>query len=130
MTVMPDQSDTSLLRDFVDHRSQAACTELVSRHSNWVYSAAVRMVRDRHLAEDVAQAVFLVLADKAGKLGAVPLHRWLFKVTRYASANAIRSQTRRDKYERLAAMSSSEVLEADPEKMWDEIAPLLDDAMD
>ena len=82
MTVMPDQSDTSLLREFVDHGSQAAFTDLVSRHSDWVYSAAVRMVRDPDLAEDVTQAVFLVLADKAGKLTAVPLHRWLFKVTR------------------------------------------------
>ena len=55
MTVMPDQSDSSLLREFVDHRSQAAFTDLVSRHSDWVYSAAVRMVRDPHLAQDVTQ---------------------------------------------------------------------------
>jgi RNA polymerase sigma factor (sigma-70 family) len=129
MTVIHDQSDSSLLQEFAAHRSQEAFTELVGRHSDWVYSAAARMVRDPHLAEDVAQAVFLVLAGKAAKLGAVPLHRWLFKVTRYASANAIRARTRRDKYERLAAMSSSEVLQSDPERTWREMAPILDDSI-
>jgi RNA polymerase sigma factor (sigma-70 family) len=129
MTVIHDQSDSSLLQEFAAHRSQDAFTELVTRHSDWVYCAAVRMVRDPHLAEDVAQAVFLVLAGKAAKLIAVPLHRWLFKVTRYASANAIRARTRRDKYERLAAMSNSETLQSDPDRTWQEIAPLLDDSI-
>jgi RNA polymerase sigma factor (sigma-70 family) len=129
MTVASDQSDSSLLREFAVHRSQAAFTDLVSRHSGWVYSAAVRMVRDPHLAEDVTQAVFLVLAEKAGKLTAVPLHRWLFKVTRYAAANAIRARTRRDKHERRAAMSFSETYQPDPDQMWREISPVLDDSM-
>ncbi|MGA2442749.1 MAG: sigma-70 family RNA polymerase sigma factor [Tepidisphaeraceae bacterium] len=129
MTVIHDQSDSSLLQEFATHRSQDAFTELVSRHSDWVYSAAARMVRDPDLAEDVAQAVFLVLAGKAAKLSAVPLHRWLFKVTRYASANAIRARARRDKYERLAAMSTRETLPPDPDETWQEIAPILDDSM-
>ena len=112
MTVTPDQSDSLLLQEFAARRSQEAFTTLVSRHSDWVYSAALRMVRDRHLAEDVAQAVFLILADKAARLSAAPLHSWLFKVTRYASSNAIRARARRDKYERRAAMSTSEIHES------------------
>jgi RNA polymerase sigma factor (sigma-70 family) len=126
---MPDQSDALLLREFIDRRSQTAFTELVSRHSDWVYSAALRMVRDPHTAEDVAQAVFLVLADKAAKLAGIPLHRWLFKVTRYAAANAIRARSRRDKHERRAAMSSSEIYQPDPDQMWREISPVLDDSL-
>jgi RNA polymerase sigma factor (sigma-70 family) len=129
MMVAINQSDSSLLHEFAVHRSQDAFSELVSRHSDWVYSASVRLVRDRELAEDVAQAVFLVLADKAGKLRDVPLHRWLFKVTRYAAANAIRARTRREKYERLAAMSTSETYEADLDRTWEEIAPILDDSI-
>src|ERR1700722_3624194 len=105
MTVISNQSDASLLREFANRRSQEAFNELVSRHSNWVYSTAARLVRDPHLAEDVAQAVFIVLADKAAKLSDAPLHAWLFKVTRYAAANAIRARSRRDKHERFAAMS-------------------------
>jgi RNA polymerase sigma factor (sigma-70 family) len=129
MIMTTEQSDASLLREFATRRSQEAFATVVSRHSDWVYSAALRLVRDRHLAEDVAQAVFLVLADKAGKLGDVPLHRWLFKVTRYAAANAIRARQRRDKYERLAAMAHSEIHNADPDQMWQDIAPVLDDSI-
>ncbi|HEY1921243.1 MAG TPA: sigma-70 family RNA polymerase sigma factor [Tepidisphaeraceae bacterium] len=129
MTVTPDQSDSSLLQEFAARHSQDAFTELVSRHSDWVYSAALRMVRDRHLAEDVAQAVFLILADKAARLSAAPLHSWLFKVTRYASANAIRARARRDKYERRAAMASSETHDPNPDQMWRDISPILDDSI-
>ncbi len=130
MTVISEQTDTSLLQQFAENRSQDAFSRLVSRHSDWVYSAALRQVRDRHLAEDVTQAVFLVLADKAPKLADVPLHRWLFKVTRYASANARRARTRRETYERRAAMQTTETLEPDSNAMWGEIAPMLDDLMD
>jgi RNA polymerase sigma factor (sigma-70 family) len=129
MTVTPDQSDSSLLHEFAAKRSQDAFTTLVSRHSDWVYSAALRMVRDRHLAEDVAQAVFLILADKAAKLSAAPLHSWLFKVTRYASSNAIRARARRGKYERRAAMASDETHDPNPDQMWQDIAPILDDSI-
>jgi RNA polymerase sigma factor (sigma-70 family) len=129
MTVTPDQSDSSLLQEFATCRSQDAFTELVSRHSDWVYSAALRMVRDRHLAEDVAQAVFLILADKAARLSAAPLHSWLFKVTRYASSNAIRARARRDKYERRAAMAYSETHDPNSDPMWQDISPILDDSI-
>lgn len=129
MTLMTEQPDASLLQEFVDHRSQAAFSELVARHSNWVYSSALRQVRDPGLAEDVAQAVFLLLAQKSHKLTGIPLHRWLFKVTRYAAANAIRARSRREKYERRAAMSSTDSYTADPDQMWQEISPVLDDSL-
>ena len=127
--MVTEQSDSLLLREFAVGRSQEAFATLVSRHSDWVYWAAVRMVRDPHLAEDVVQAVFLILADKAGKLAGVPLHRWLFKVTRYASSNAIRSRTRRERHERQAAMARSEIDQPDADRMWQEISPVLDDSL-
>lgn len=129
MIAAREQSDSMLLREFASHRSQDAFSELVARHSDWVYSASARLVRDPHLAQDVAQAVFMVMAEKAGNIGSVPLHRWLFKVTRYAAANAIRARARRDKHERLAAMAHAEECATPPNQNWEQIAPVLDDSI-
>ena len=60
---MNSLTDQQLLRDYAGRRSEATFSELVRRHVDFVYSAALRMVRDAHLAEDVSQGVFVVLAS-------------------------------------------------------------------
>ena len=60
--------DWELLQTYAKNRSDAAFAELVRRHLNWVYVAALRQVGDPHLAEDVAQSAFVLLARKAGSL--------------------------------------------------------------
>ena len=62
-------TDLELLKQYGEGQSQQAFAELVGRHLEWVYGAATRWVRDRELAEDVAQGVFIALARRAKSLG-------------------------------------------------------------
>jgi DNA-directed RNA polymerase specialized sigma24 family protein len=61
-------TDQQLLRDYIEHRSESAFAELTRRHLDLVHSAALRMVRDEHLARNVTQAPFLALAQNAASL--------------------------------------------------------------
>jgi RNA polymerase sigma factor (sigma-70 family) len=94
------------LAQFMQTRSADAFRALVDRHGKAVYAQCVRELRDPHLAEDVTQAVFIVLARKAAALPPdVVLPAWLFKVTHFACANARRGERRRRHYEQEAAMT-------------------------
>jgi len=92
-----------------------ALSRLVRLHTDFVFGVARRAVRgDSALAEDITQAVFLVLAKRAGSVksqGQLPA--WLFQTTRYAAANALRTAARREHYEKSAAREKAEVHVAD-----------------
>ncbi|HEY7088511.1 MAG TPA: sigma-70 family RNA polymerase sigma factor [Tepidisphaeraceae bacterium] len=99
------------LQQYVQTQSPAAFKALVDQHGGGVYAQCLRQLRDKHLAEDVTQAVFLVLARKARSLPAdVVLPAWLFKVTRYACSNALRTQARRAHHEREVAIMNQQNL--------------------
>jgi RNA polymerase sigma factor (sigma-70 family) len=101
--------DRTLIREFVETASQAAFARLVERHVNLVYSAALRQVGDRHVAEDVTQGVFVVLAKKAKSLRReTVLGAWLLKVTRYAVLDALKAAGRRRRHEERAAAMKPE----------------------
>jgi len=120
--------DLSLLREYATRDSQDAFAALVSRYVNLVYSVALRQVRDAHLAEEITQAVFVLLARKAGSLGSETiLPGWLCRTARFASANALTIERRRVRREQEAQIQSSP---NEPESdIWHQLAPLLDTAM-
>jgi RNA polymerase sigma factor (sigma-70 family) len=122
--------DRQLLRQYADEGSEAAFGELVARYVNLVYSAALRRTGgDAHLAQDVAQLVFTDLARKAGSLPAdVVLSGWLHRASRFAAAQLMRSEHRRQAREQEAATMNA--LESEPTPDWRDIRPLLDEALD
>src|SRR5436190_11224616 len=116
-------SDSELLREYGLRQSETAFATLVSRHIDLVYSAAMRRVGNHHQAEEITQAVFVVLARKAGSLRAgTVLPGWLFQTTRLTAANYLRTEIRRARREQEAFMqSNSEESAPDP---WQQLAPL------
>jgi RNA polymerase sigma factor (sigma-70 family) len=124
---MRDLNDIDLLRRFGTKRSEEAFSILVARHLDLVYSAALRQVRDPHLAKDVSQSVFLRLAKKAGALkSGTILSGWLYRTTQFVARETLRSEYRRRARETAAMQTLTETPNHSP---WEEIEPLLDEAI-
>jgi len=125
---MAEVDDSQLLREFVEHQSDAAFNALVARYINLVYSAALRQTNHPHAAEEITQAVFIILARKAKSLRPMTvLSGWLYQTARLTAANWKRIEFRRVRREQESYMQSS-LNEPQPD-VWLQLAPLLDDAL-
>src|SRR5664279_6323452 len=120
---MLDSSDMELVRDYARLNSEAAFAELVQRHVNLVYSAALRHAGNAAHAEEITQAVFIILARKAGRLRPdTVLEAWLYETTRLTALSFLRGERRRQAREQEAYMQST--LQESPENaVWHQHAP-------
>jgi len=119
---MPELDDQELLREFAEAHSEAAFTELVARYVNLVYSTALRFSGNPQHAEEVTQAVFIVLARKAASIGKKAiLSGWLYQTARLTAANVVKSEIRRQCREQEAYMQST-LNEPDP-AAWEQKSP-------
>jgi RNA polymerase sigma factor (sigma-70 family) len=124
--------DATLLRLYAEKRFEAAFTELVRRHVDLVYGAAMRRTGgDTHRAADVAQQVFTTLAREARKLSRhAILPAWLHTATRNAALNLMISEQRRKVRESEAVALEASIACGEPAPEWERIRPLLDGAID
>jgi RNA polymerase sigma factor (sigma-70 family) len=127
MSKMPDSR--TLLAQYVWEGSESALRELVNRYIDLVYSTALRSMNgDTHLAEDVAQTVFLALARKAHLLrGEQMLGGWLHQHTRFVAAKLLRGENRRRARERKAVEMNE--LEDASQAQFSQVLPILDEAI-
>jgi RNA polymerase sigma factor (sigma-70 family) len=121
--------DMELVRQYAVHQSEIAFAALVSRHANLVYSAALRRVRDPQLAEEITQAVFIILARKADSLRPETiLPGWLYRTACYTANSARKREYRRQQREQEDYMQST-LQEAQTDAAWEQMSPLLEEAM-
>lgn len=91
--------DADLLARYADDRNEAAFAELVRRHSGMVHGVARRLLANEQDAEDVCQAVFLLLSRKAASLGRSSVAGWLCRAARLTALNARKTRSRRNRKE-------------------------------
>src|SRR5258708_19384276 len=120
---MTAMDDMELLREYAMLHSEEAFAPLATRHIDLVYTAALRHTRNHHQAQEVTQAVFVVLARKAGSLNPrTALAGWLFQTARLTAANYVRGEIPRTRREQEACMQSHP---NDPtEASWPHLPPI------
>jgi RNA polymerase sigma factor (sigma-70 family) len=136
LTKMTD-TDLDLLARYTRQHAEDAFTEIVRRHLDLVFSAALRQVRSPQLAEEVAQSAFTDLARQAHRLApGTVLTAWLYQVTRRTAIDIVRREARRQLREQtaceLTAMNAPALSDPNPmapDADWTHIEPLLDEAM-
>jgi RNA polymerase sigma factor (sigma-70 family) len=97
-------NDYTLLNEYIKGNSDTAFKQLTERYTDLVYSIALQQTADPHLAEDITQTVFIILAKKAHKLKKTTvLSGWLYRTVRFAAANALRVEKRRKAHEQEAS---------------------------
>jgi RNA polymerase sigma factor (sigma-70 family) len=126
---MPEVNDIELLAQYAQENSEAAFAALVERHLNLVHSVALRHIGNSHAAEEITQAVFIILSKKARRLSPkIILSGWLYQTARLTAANYLRTEIRRRQREQEAHMESIPT-ESTNDATWEQLAPHLDEAI-
>jgi DNA-directed RNA polymerase specialized sigma24 family protein len=92
---MAEADDSELLQRYAKAGSEEAFATLVARYVNLVYSAGLRKTGDPHAAEEIAQAVFIILARKADRFRQTTvLSGWMYQTARLTTASFLRTERR------------------------------------
>jgi RNA polymerase sigma factor (sigma-70 family) len=121
-------TDHELLNRFINKKEGDAFSGLIQRHGPMVMALGWRILRDRGDAEDVFQATFMILAQKACSIRKrESIGGWLYRV---AFRLALRSRAEARKRRRLPS-SKPEAMPAEPvsEVSWQEVCTALDEEL-
>lgn len=123
----PSQPNPNL-KEFLSSQSEEAFRQLVAEFGGLVYSSALRRTGERELAEEITQTVFAILARKAATVARHPsLTGWLFTVTKFEAAKAMRT---RHRHQRKIAALTLETPQSAPSDIWQNTLPHLDEFLD
>jgi RNA polymerase sigma factor (sigma-70 family) len=124
-----DQTDQELLARFLQSGEEAAFTALMERHGAMVLGVCGRVLYNAHDAEDACQAVFLVLARKAGSiLKRGSLSSWLHGVAWRVSRN-LRARLARQHARETALLSEQPAATEPADPTWRELLHILDEEL-
>src|SRR4029079_12087196 len=102
----------TLWTNFIDRDDRTAFEALVLHYKDNVFDLALRLLRNRALAEDVAQDVFVTMYTKReSRKSDVPLRAWLLKITRNAAIDCLRANQKLKNREEGYAMSRAQTAE-------------------
>lgn len=119
-------TDAQLVQSFVQRRDEASFEVLVWRHGTMVFNLCQRILHDKHEAEDAFQAVFLVLARKAGSIGkSEAVGSWLYK-TAYRIALRLRAKMEKHGVAR-EAIDDVPAPPTTDNLLWRDLRPVLDE---
>jgi len=121
------RNDAELLQEYMERGSEEAFRSLVERHSCMVHGVAMRIARNEPVAEEITQAVFVILARKAAALRPkTVLAGWLFRTARFVALEALRRERRRLEHEeRLMQIEGKD----EGSSVWEQVSPRLDEAL-
>jgi RNA polymerase sigma factor (sigma-70 family) len=121
-------SDRQLLDRFSDSRDEGAFAAILDRHGPMILGLCRRLLSDAHLADDILQATFLVLARKADSIRRrESLGSWLYGVAKRIARQAQLAESARARREERMAGTRCETGACDPG--WNELLRLLDEEL-
>lgn len=123
-----EPTDERLLRDYVANNDAGAFAAIMRRHAGLVSGICRRVLGREQDVEDAFQATFLVLVRKAPSLSRPNLlGNWLYGVA-YRIASKIRAANIRQR-KREAPMVDLPAPDANNDKSWRDLRPILDDEL-
>jgi RNA polymerase sigma factor (sigma-70 family) len=121
--------DEQLLADYLARHDEAAFAALVGRHGPMVLELCRRILHDRHAAEDVFQATFLLLAERGEAIRRrTSLASWLHGVAYRLAVRARRRASANRLTGELAGCASAAPATVDT-LAWQEVLAVLDEEL-